>query len=352
MNFMNMEIPVIQGGMGIGVSLGGLAGAVAKEGGAGTISAAQIGYREADFIKNPLETNLCALEKELKKAKNIAQGRGAIGVNIMAATRHYDAYVKKAVEAGADFIVSGAGLPMKLPSLTKGSKVKLIPIVSSKKAAAVICRRWWKKDGKIPDAIVIEGPKAGGHLGFSKEQIRAYNIEEKQNTTDKYEEEIREIIDFVRQFGQEQGQYIPVFTAGGYRTKADLLHQLELGADGIQAASIFVTTEECDANPNFKQAYIASKKEDICIVDSPVGMPGRAICNSFVKRAKEENIPPKHCYGCLLHCNPTQTPYCISEALIQAVRGNTEEGLIFCGANSWKEDKIRTVKEVMETFWL
>lgn len=354
-NFMNMTVPVIQGGMGVGVSLGSLAGAVARQGGAGTVSTAQIGFREEDFSRNPLDANLRAIGKEIAKAKQIADGHGAVGVNIMVVTQKYEEYVKAAIKAGADYIISGAGLPMSLPALTKGHDVKIIPIVSSKKAAAVICRRWLKRDNRIPDAVIIEGPMAGGHLGFSAEYAKGGDYSD-------YEEEIKSIISYLREFGEENGTYIPVFTAGGYRTKEDLKHQLDLGADGIQVATTFVTTEECDADIAFKQAYINCKKEDICIIKSPVGMPGRAIRNKFVEQVSSDSdfekagcvnkIPVKRCYNCISVCNPAETPYCITQALITSVTGDVENGLVFCGADAWKEEHIRTVKEVMDEFKL
>lgn len=337
----SLDIPIFQGGMGIGVSLGNLAGAVAAEGGAGTISAAQIGFGEEDFEKNPLKANLRAIAKEVKKARALAKNRGAIGVNIMTVTKHYGEYVKEAVRQKVDFIVSGAGLPMDLPSLAKGSDVKLIPIVSSMRAASLICRRWLKKENKIPDAIIIEGPKAGGHLGFSMEMAKSGDYEE-------YKEEVKHIIDYIRAFGKDHDTYIPVITAGGYDSAEDLTKQLALGADGIQMATTFVTTEECDAHPAFKDAYIKCKKEDISIVKSPVGMPGRAIKNEFIQRTMEERIPPQKCYGCISVCKPAETPYCITRALINSVTGNLDEGLIFCGTNAWKEDRIKTVHEVVQ----
>lgn len=336
----HLEVPIFQGGMGVGVSLGGLAGAVAACGGAGTISTAQIGFREPDFMENPLEANLRAIKKEISKAKEIAGGHGMVGVNIMTVTREYASYVREAVKSGADFIVSGAGLPMDLPSLTQGSHVKRIPVVSSLKAASVICKRWLKKSGTVPDAVIIEGPLAGGHLGFTKEEA--------ERSGSWYAEEVRKIITFLREFGTEQGTYIPVITGGGVRTHEDYLQQRALGADGVQVATRFVVTEECDASPAFKQAYIHCRKEDIEIIKSPVGMPGRAIRNPFIEKAKQGRIPPEKCLGCLSVCNPAQTPYCITQALIQAVNGDTEHGLVFCGANAWQEDRIRTVKDVVE----
>lgn len=337
----SLDIPIFQGGMGVGVSLGNLAGAVASEGGAGTISTAQIGFREPDFEKNPLEANLRAIGKEIKKAKALAKGRGAVGVNIMTVTKHYGEYVKEAICQKVDFIVSGAGLPMDLPSLAKGSSVKLIPIVSSLRAASLICRRWLKKENKIPDAIIVEGPNAGGHLGFSMEMAKSGDYKE-------YKDEVKNIIAYIRAFGKEHDTYIPVITAGGYDTAEDFEEQIALGADGIQMATAFVTTKECDAHPAFKEAYIKCQKEDISIVKSPVGMPGRAIKNAFIERTLEERIPPKKCYNCISVCKPAETPYCITKALINGVTGNLDEGLIFCGANAWKEDRIKAVKEVIQ----
>ena len=352
------DMPVFQGGMGVGVSLGGLAGAVAAQGGAGTISAAQIGFREPDFASNPLGANLRAIGKEVDRARQIAAGRGAVGINIMVAMQHYGAYVKEAVRQKVDFIVSGAGLPMDLPELVKGFPVKKIPVISSLKAARVLCRRWWSKYSALPDAVVVEGPLAGGHLGFDGETARAAGREAQQKTEEKsglsvsglhqkFDQEIRNIVVFLREWGEAHGRYIPVITAGGLRTRQDLEYQLELGADGIQIASRFVTTRECDADMRFKQAYVDCGKEDIVIVKSPVGMPGRAIRNSFIQKTLEGRIPPRRCYQCLKTCNPQETPYCITQALIEAVQGNLDAGLIFCGANAWQEDHIGTVEEVM-----
>lgn len=356
------EVPIFQGGMGVGVSLGGLAGAVAAQGGAGTISAAQIGFREPDFASSPLAANLRAMGKEVDRARQISGGRGAVGINIMVAMQHYGEYVKEAIRQKVDFIVSGAGLPMDLPELLKGTGVKKIPVVSSVKAARVICRRWWSKYTALPDAVVVEGPLAGGHLGFDGETAKEAAREaaadggmakktdpetKRSGLFQSFDEEIRRIVTFLREWGQEHGRYIPVITAGGLRTHEDLVHQQELGADGIQVASRFVTTRECDADIRFKQAYVDCRREDIVIVKSPVGMPGRAIRNRFIEKSAEERIPPRHCYQCLKTCNPKETPYCITQALIEAVKGNLEEGLIFCGANTWQEDHIGSVEEVM-----
>lgn len=336
------KIPVIQGGMGVGVSLSSLAGAVALEGGIGVISTAQIGYREPEFDLHPIEANLKAIGEEIRKAKEKAKG-GIVGVNIMVATRRYEDYVKAAVEAGVDLIISGAGLPMTLPELIKGAKTKIAPIVSSVKSAQVICKYWLKKYNYLPDMVVIEGPKAGGHLGFSKEQLD--HIEEMD-----YDTEIRNIIEEVNKFAQTQEKEIPVVVAGGIYSREDMEHAFSLGAKGVQVATRFVTTYECDASEAYKQAYLNAKKEDIVIVKSPVGMPGRAINNAFMKKAAEGQIPHGRCHLCVQTCKPAETPYCITDALVNAVKGNIDEGLVFCGENAWRSEKMESVKEIMQEF--
>lgn len=336
---LTAKIPVIQGGMGVGISLSSLSGAVAAAGGIGIISTAQIGYRDPLFDKDPIGCNLRAIKEEIQKARELAKG-GIIGVNIMVATRRYEEYVKAAVEAGADLIISGAGLPMTLPELVRGSKTKILPIVSSVKSALVIMKYWLKKYNRLPDGIVIEGPLAGGHLGFTGEQL------EHLKTWD-YDEEIRQIVDKVRLY-EEEGVRVPVITAGGIYTREDMLHQFSLGADGVQIGTRFVTTYECDADEAYKQAYIEAKKEDIIIVNSPVGMPGRAIKNSFMERAKEGKIPHGLCHQCISTCKPKETPYCITEALVNAAKGNTQDALLFCGANAYRAHKLETVADIME----
>lgn len=339
---LTLQKPVFQGGMGIGISLGRLAGAVAKEGGAGTISAAQIGFLEEDFDENPFGANLRAMEKEYKKARTIAP-EGIIGFNIMVAMRHYEEYVKRAAELGADFIVSGAGLPVELPHFTENYPVKIAPIVSTEKSAAVILHYWSKKYERMPDFIVIEGPEAGGHLGFTEQQL---NVFDGKN----YEAEVKNIIRRVREYETEYCMRIPVVLGGGIDSREKAERAFLLGADAVQAATRFVTTGECDAAEAYKEAYIQAKKEDIVIVKSPVGMPGRAILNPFMRKVQNgEKVPPQKCRGCLRKCNPAEIPYCITEALINAARGEVDEALLFCGANAYKADKIETVKEVMDS---
>lgn len=339
---LTAKVPVIQGGMGVGVSLSSLAGAVAAEGGIGIISTAQIGYREPDFDTDPIGANMRAIRSEIQKARHIA-GEGILGVNIMVATRKYEEYVKAAVDAGIDLIISGAGLPMDLPRLVGAARTKLAPIVSSVKSAQVIMRYWWKKYQRLPDAVVIEGPLAGGHLGFHKEQLD--DIDGLN-----YDGEVKSIIEQVNRAASEHGAEIPVIMAGGVYTRCDMEYYLDMGASGVQMATRFVTTYECDADEAYKQSYIDAKKEDIVIVQSPVGMPGRAILNSFMKRAKEGRIPHGQCHLCVSTCKPAETPYCITEALVNAVKGKIEDALLFCGANAYRATKLEHVKDIMDEF--
>ena len=336
------RIPVMQGGMGVGVSLSGLAGAVAAEGGIGIISTAQIGYRDADFDKDPIGCNLRAIKAEIDKARRIANG-GIIGVNIMVATKRYEEYVRAAALAGADLIVSGAGLPVDLPKYTEGSGTKLAPIVSSLKSVRVIMKYWMKKYERLPDAVVIEGPLAGGHLGFTKEQA--------EHPEDlRYDEEVKKILADVEKTGEAHHVHIPVIMAGGIYTREDMEHYLAMGISGVQMATRFVTTYECDAAEAYKQSYINARKEDIVIVQSPVGMPGRAILNPFMQKAKTGKIPHGQCHSCISTCNPSETPYCITDALVNAAVGRIEDALLFCGANAWRAEKLEHVKEIMEEF--
>lgn len=337
---LTARIPIIQGGMGVGVSLSRLAGNVAACGGVGIISTAQIGYREEGFESNPIETNLRAIANEIKKARQIAKD-GIIGVNIMVATKRYGEYVKAAVKSGVDLIISGAGLPTMLPELVKDSKTKIAPIVSTIKSASVILKMWERKSGRLPDLVVIEGPRAGGHLGFSPEQLDHF-------TQEIYEEEIKGIIGVVKGYADKHETHIPVVVAGGIYTRADIDHAFELGADGVQMGTRFVTTYECDASDAYKQTYLNAAKEDIAIVKSPVGMPGRAIINGFMKHPTPGIGLSGKCLNCLERCNPATIPYCITRALVNAAKGNTEDALLFCGDNAYRADKLEHVKDIMD----
>jgi len=336
---LSAPVPIVQGGMGVGISLSGLASAVASYGGIGVISAAQPGFREPDFYTNTLEANMRALSREIKKAKENSNN-GIIGVNIMVALNDFDSYVKCCVENDADIIISGAGLPMKLPELTKNSNIKIAPIVSSLKATKIILQRWDKRYKRTADMIVIEGPKAGGHLGFHKEEA-----EQLENIDD----EIKLIISYKKEYEEKYNKYIPIIFGGGVFTSDDVNYYInKIGVDGVQVATRFVATKECDADNAFKNAYIKAKKEDIGIVRSPVGMPGRAILNNYIKKTNIERDPVSKCFNCIHKCNPAITPYCLSKALFNAANGDLENALIFCGENAYRINEITTVKEVMD----
>ena len=316
-NQKSLTVPLIQGGMGVGVSLGSLAGHVAKCGAMGVISTAHPGYKEDDFESNHRQANIRALKKEILKAQKLSQGKGLVAINAMVALKDYDELINAALESKVDAIISGAGLPLRLPELVKDHDVLIAPIVSSGKACKVIIKHWLKKYQRTPDFIVIEGSQA------------------------------EEIFKDVEEIVENNKLNIPIFVAGGISQRSDVKHFFDLGVDGIQVATRFITTYECDASIKYKEAFLKARKEDIGFVSSPVGMPGRAMQNSFVKKTKKEKIPVKKCYQCLIPCDVKNTPYCISRALIEAVKGNLEDGLIFTGAHGYRQDHLMHVDEVI-----
>ena len=333
-----IKIPIIQGGMGVGVSLSGLASAVANAGGVGVISCAGIGLLypkvKGDYGIKCIE----GLKEEIRKARE--KTRGVIGVNIMVALTNYAEMARTAIREKIDVIFAGAGLPLDLPAyLSSGSNTKLVPIVSSPRAAKIICDKWNANYGYLPDAIVVEGPKAGGHLGFKKEQL----------TDNHYalEELIPEVVSVASSYESEK--HIPVIAAGGIYTGKDISRFIDLGASAVQLGSIFVTTDECDASQTFKEVYINSKPEDIEIIESPVGMPGRAINGEFIENVKKGITKPINCsFHCIKTCDYTKSPYCIVVALYNAAKGNMKKGYAFAGSNAYLSKKISSVKEVFE----
>ena len=338
---LESRLPIIQGGMGIGISLNRLAAAVADAGGIGVISAAGIGMMEKDYASNFLEANIRALKDEIRKARE--KTKGILGVNIMVAMTNFAELVKAAIEEKIDIIFAGAGLPLSLPSfLGQGTHTKLVPIVSSARAAGIIAKRWFEKYKYAPDAIVVEGPLAGGHLGFSEEQIDKPEY--------KLEKIIAEVVNEMKNAEDKFGKPIPVIAGGGVYTGADIYKFLQLGASGVQMATRFVTTDECDASDGFKQTYIDCKEEDIRIIKSPVGMPGRAIANDFIDDVNKGNKVPYKCpYHCIVTCKEETRPYCISVALMNAKRGRMKNGFAFAGANAYRAEKITPVQELMQT---
>lgn len=338
-----MDIPIIQGGMGIGVSLSSLAGHVAQCGGMGVISGAHPGYQEEGFRAHPIAVNCEALKKHILKAKEIAGGKGLIGVNLMVAGHGYDELVKAAIDGGCDAIISGAGLPLDLPQYAKG-KTLLAPIVSSGKALHLIIKVWLKRYCCLPDFVVIEGCEAGGHLGFKKEDLL-------NGTCQKLEDILYDVLEILKSVEIKHQKKIPVFVAGGIRNGHMMADMIKKGATGVQIATPFIATYECDAAMEMKESVIACRKEDIEIVKSPTGFPGRAIVNDFVKKTRERgNICMQNCLHCMIPCTPSDTPYCISEALIQTVKGHVDHGLIFVGTQAQYVNSIKHVDELIQEY--
>lgn len=336
-----MGIPIIQGGMGVGVSLGGLAGAVMKESGMGVISAAHPGYRKSSFWQAPVEANCIALQEEIAKAKQIAEGNGICAVNVMVASHHYEDYVKAALDGGVEAIISGAGMPMNLPAIEGTDKVLLAPIISSARAARLILKSWDRHYHRCPDFIVIEGSEAGGHLGFKKEDLE-------NGTFQTLEEILPEVLETLAPYEAQYGRNVPVFVAGGIFSGEDIVKYRKLGARGVQMATRFIATYECDADEAFKQKIIHANKEDLSLVKSPAGLPGRAVLTDYMRRTSEGRIPSSHCINCMKPCVPSTTPYCISEALIHAVEGDVENGLVFAGSNAYRVDRMMHVHDLIE----
>ena len=338
---LTVAIPIVQGGMGVGISLSGLAAAVANEGGVGVISSAGLGLLYHDFPGNFLEASIHGLKEEIRKARE--KTLGVIGVNVMVAMSNFADMIKTSITEKVDIIIAGAGLPLDLPSfLKKDSITKLVPIVSSARAAKIICEKWKTNYDYLPDAVIVEGPKAGGHLGFKEEQI----------TDNDYmlEKLVPEIVTELKVFENKFNQPIPLIAAGGIYTGQDINNIMKLGASGVQMGTIFVTTEECDASDAFKQSYINASEKDIEIIKSPVGMPGRAILSNFITKVKEGKKQPKTCpFKCIKTCDIFKSPYCIIIALINALKGNFENGYAFAGANAFRATKISSVKEVFQS---
>lgn len=333
------RLPIIQGGMGVGISLSGLASAVADQGAVGVIAAAMIGIDEPEVTTDPAGADIRALIREIRAARR--KTRGVLGVNIMVALTNFRELVLAAVAEGIDVIFCGAGLPLNLPGLrAKGSRTKLVPIVSSARAAVLICKKWLATYDTLPDGIVVEGPQAGGHLGFSTEQLDdpAYALPKI----------IVETVRAVKPFETARGRPVPVVAAGGVYTGSDIRDMLRLGACGVQMGTRFVATHECDADQAFKQAYIDARREDLVVIKSPVGMPGRAIGNGFIDRVNAGRRKPFRCpYHCVRTCDHRNSPYCIAMALACAKKGKLKNGFAFAGANAHRVKRIVSVKSLI-----
>lgn len=343
-----LSIPILQGGMGVGVSLDRLAGAVAACGGMGTISTAACGYGYPDYDKDPNGVNLRALDRQVRRAREKARGAGLVAINAMVATSQFADSVRTALRAGVDAVVCGAGLPRNLPALAAEvpeSDAALAPIVSGGRAAALICKLWDRQYQRTPDFVVLEGPLAGGHLGFSKEEAQ----EAQAGRPRPLAALLQEVLGALAPFREKYRRDIPVFVAGGVRDGYEMRRYTDMGAAGAQVATRFIATEECDASDGYKQALLNAKTEDITIVQSPVGLPGRALRSPLIQRVEAGTQPPiEKCIKCLVPCDRKTAPYCISKALIAAAGGDWENGLFFCGANAGEISALSTVQEQMD----
>ena len=333
------EIPIVQGGMGVRVSLSGLASAVANEGGIGTISSIGLGDLEAskhEYVRISCE----ALAAEIRKAQEMTDG--VLAVNFMGALTHVDDLIRVAVDEGIKVVVFGAGLPSRLPEVVPEPDVGLVPIVSSARVASLILRTWDKRFDRLPDAFILEGPLAGGHLGFSPEQL-----EKPQNHS--LEILLPLLLETNKPFEDKHGRSIPVIVAGGIYSGGDIARMLSMGASGVQMGTRFVVTDECDAAEEFKQAFLDATEADTVIIQSPVGMPGRAIHNKFLRDVACGSGSPLKCpYRCLTSCQIATARYCIADALVNSSMGDVDRGLIFCGANVPRVDRIMPVAELIE----
>ncbi len=336
--------PMIQGGMGVAISGPKLAGHVAKCGGVGTIASVGLACNTPYYNgKNYYEANEIAVREGIEEARRISGPEGVIAVNCMVALTDYDRHVRSACEGGVDVIISGAGLPLRLPEYAKDyPEVALVPIVSSVKAASLITRRWEKTYGRTPDGFVMETPKyAGGHLGGMKmEQVDddAYSLEKV----------VPELVEFVE---RELGKDVPVIAAGGIWDRSDMEWAFGLGARGVQIGTRFACTFEGDAADRFKQAYIDAREEDVVLIQSPAGLPGRVLRSPFVEKYLQGVVESKPCIAnCLTHCRykSERETFCIAQALIDAFKGNWEEGLFFCGSNVTKIDRMVHVADIMK----
>jgi len=335
---LTVPLPIIQGGMGVRVSLARLAAAVANEGGIGTIAAVGLGDIETsmlDFERACRE----ALIYEIRRAKGLT--KDPIAVNIMGVLSNARDLIETSVREGIKFIVMGASLPLRLPEMIEDPSVNLVPIISSGRAADIVLRTWDKRYRRTADAVILEGPLAGGHLGFSIEQLQE---------PERYALSVLlpEVLAAAKPFEDKYGRKIPVIAAGGIYTGTDIARMLEAGASGVQMATRFVCTPECEVAPEFKSAYLEAREEDIVIIKSPVGLPGRAIRNRFLRRLEAGEREKIKCpYQCLATCNVAEARYCIALALVNAYQGNMEKGLVFCGQNAYRCDRIVSVHDLI-----
>ncbi|MFH1837532.1 MAG: nitronate monooxygenase family protein [Candidatus Omnitrophota bacterium] len=341
-----IKVPIIQGGMGVRVSTSSLAAAVANCGAAGTI--ASVGLppdtpeNRADVPKSSREH----LQKEIRRARELSDG--VIGVNIMVALSNYEDMVRTAAKEKVNFIISGAGLPISLPEFAEDPSVKLIPLIASARGAELLIKTWKRRYDRLPDAFIIEGPLSGGHIaGFSLKDLEGLQAGMRENPL--LENMLEEVLGLTSKYEKMYGISIPVIVAGGIFDGKDVAKFLELGAKGVQIGTRFVATHECSAAAAFKQLYIESEEKDLVFIQSPVGMPAKAIKTKFLDDVLRGERKEFNCnYRCLRTCDPATVQFCIAKALIDAVEGDIDNAVVFAGTNVAKIKKIVSVKEMID----
>ena len=344
-----IDKPIVQGGMGVGISWDKLAGNVSKEGGLGVVSSVGTGYyKDKKYAPKlvagkPLDAlgfySKDAFHAIVKNARKIC-GDKPLAANVLYASSDYGRIVRDACECGVDIIITGAGLPTNMPEFTEGyPDIALVPIVSSAKALKIICKRWQKRYDRLPDAVIVEGPKSGGHQGFTYEQCK---LEEYQ-----LENIVTPVVEEAAKWGN-----IPIIAAGGVWDKTDIEDMISRGATAVQMGTRFVGTHECDAHDNFKKVLIAAKKEDIQLMSSPVGYPAQGIRTNLIELIEKREGPAIQCISnCVSPCKRGEEAkvvgFCIADRLSDAYNGNLETGLFFSGTNGYRLDKLISVKELM-----
>jgi len=343
---LEIKMPIIQGGMGVRVSMSSLAAAVANCGGGGTI--ASVGLppdteeNRADVPKSCREH----LQKEIRLARKLSDG--AIGVNIMVALSNYEDMVRATVKENVDYIISGAGLPISLPEFAEGSSVKLIPLIASARGAKLLLKTWKRRYNRFPDAFVVEGPLSGGHIaGYSLEELKS--LRDKITREPLLENTVREVLSLIAEYEKEYGVSIPVIAAGGIFDGKDVAKFLKMGAAGVQIGTRFVATHECSVSDEFKQLYVRANEDDLVFIQSPVGMPAKVIRTKFLDEILRGEKKEFDCnYRCLRTCDPNTVQYCIAKALIHAADGNIDNAVVFAGTDVTRVKKIVSVKELMD----
>lgn len=343
---LEIKIPIIQGGMGVRVSTASLAAAVANCGAAGTIASVGLAPDTPENRADPVKSCREFLRKDIRKARELSNG--VIGVNIMVALSNYEDMVRTTAEEKADYIISGAGLPISLPEFAEGSKIKLIPIVASARGALLLLKTWKRRYNRFPDAFVVEGPLAGGHIaGYSLEELKALKEETIEHPI--LENDFKAILELVKEYEKEYKISIPVIPAGGIFDGKDVAKFLKIGAGGVQIGTRFVATNECSVAEAYKQVYVNATDDDIVFIQSPVGMPAKVLKTKFLEDILRGERKDFTCnYKCLRTCNPGTVQYCIAKALIDAATGDIDNAVVFAGSNVSRVNKIVPVKELID----